>query len=144
MPIRPSERARYPKDWPEISLRIREREGNRCAWCGAPNGQEIRRLKSDPSRYVTCTRFGVIAEFDRLGSLEAVEAKWLRPIRVVLTVAHLDHTPEHCADDNLVALCQRCHLAYDAKHHATNAAETRQTKRDAESGQTPLFGKASP
>ncbi|MBC6441213.1 MAG: hypothetical protein GDA49_12565 [Rhodospirillales bacterium] len=34
--------------------------------------------------------------------------------RVVLTVAHLDHTPEHCGDDNLAALCQRCHNRYDA------------------------------
>ena len=35
---------------------------------------------------------------------------------VVLTTAHLDHTPENCADDNLVALCQRCHNRYDAPH----------------------------
>jgi hypothetical protein len=31
----------------------------------------------------------------------------------VLTVAHLDHTPENCADENLKALCQRCHNTYD-------------------------------
>lgn len=45
--------------------------------------------------------------------------------RVVLTVAHLDHNPQNCADDNLKALCQRCHLTYDADHHARNAATTR-------------------
>lgn len=33
---------------------------------------------------------------------------------VVLTTAHLDHTPENCADDNLAALCQKCHNTYDA------------------------------
>jgi 5-methylcytosine-specific restriction endonuclease McrA len=38
--------------------------------------------------------------------------------RIVLTIAHLDHTPEHCARDNLRALCQKCHNAYDAKHRA--------------------------
>ena len=27
-----------------------------------------------------------------------------------LTVHHLDGNPQNCADDNLVALCQRCHL----------------------------------
>lgn len=27
-----------------------------------------------------------------------------------LTVHHLDHDPSNCAPDNLVALCQRCHL----------------------------------
>ncbi len=34
--------------------------------------------------------------------------------RVVLTIAHLDHTPEHCEDDNLRAWCQRYHNRYDA------------------------------
>lgn len=34
--------------------------------------------------------------------------------KVVLTVAHLDHTPENCSMDNLVALCQKCHNSYDA------------------------------
>ena len=44
--------------------------------------------------------------------------------RVVLTIAHLDHTPEHNSPDNLRALCQRCHNRYDAKHRA----ETRRNK----------------
>ena len=39
----------------------------------------------------------------------------LRIVRIILTVAHLDHVPENCADDNLKALCQRCHNLYDAK-----------------------------
>lgn len=30
MPIRPENKARYPKDWPAISKRIRERSGGRC------------------------------------------------------------------------------------------------------------------
>lgn len=41
-----------------------------------------------------------------------------------LTVAHLDHNPENCADDNLKAMCAPCHLRYDAQHHA----ETRRKK----------------
>lgn len=81
MPIRHENRARYPKDWPAISRRIRfERAGNRCEECGAENYQP---------HPVT-------------GS------------RVILTVAHLDHRPENCADENLRAWCQRCHNAYDA------------------------------
>mgnify|MGYP001397670851 CR=1 FL=1 len=35
--------------------------------------------------------------------------------RVVLTVAHLDHDTRNNADDNLRALCQRCHLSIQAK-----------------------------
>ena len=38
--------------------------------------------------------------------------------KVVLTIAHLDHTPENCEPDNLRALCQKCHNKYDAKHRA--------------------------
>ena len=34
--------------------------------------------------------------------------------RVVLTTAHLDHTPENCDPANLRAWCQRCHNRYDA------------------------------
>lgn len=49
--------------------------------------------------------------------------------RVVLTVAHLDHNPQNCADDDLKALCQRCHLRYDAAHHKANAARTRYEKK---------------
>ena len=45
--------------------------------------------------------------------------------RVVLTVAHLDHVPENCAPENLKAMCQRCHLTYDAEHHKRTAYATR-------------------
>ena len=41
-----------------------------------------------------------------------------------LTVAHLDHVPEHCERSNLMALCAPCHLSYDARQHA----ETRRRK----------------
>ena len=51
--------------------------------------------------------------------------------RVVLTTAHLDHTPENVSDANLRALCQRCHLNYDRPRHAANAARTRREKRAA-------------
>lgn len=38
--------------------------------------------------------------------------------KVVLTIAHLDHTPENYDPTNLRALCQRCHNKYDAQHRA--------------------------
>ncbi len=44
---------------------------------------------------------------------------------VVLTTAHLDHTPENCAPENLRAMCQGCHLHYDREHHARTRAATR-------------------
>lgn len=37
MPIRPENKGRYPKDWPEIRARILKRAGDRCEECGAEN-----------------------------------------------------------------------------------------------------------
>lgn len=36
---------------------------------------------------------------------------------VVLTVAHLDQTPENLNENNLLVMCQGCHLAYDRDQH---------------------------
>lgn len=95
----PMDYKRYPANWREISLRIRgERARWRCEWCGAENGQP---------HPVT-------------GS------------RVVLTVAHLGtpHADGHKGDkhdkmdvreENLAALCQRCHIRYDIRDHVHNA-----------------------
>lgn len=54
--------------------------------------------------------------------------------KVVLTIAHLDHTPENCEPDNLRALCQKCHNKYDGKHRA----ETR--RKAVRSDATTLYG----
>lgn len=124
----PMDRKRYPANWPEISLRIRARAGNRCEWCGAPNGAFIARLRENPHLYeIALEDDGACADFHKA-------------VRVVLTVAHLGaphadgrpgdkHDKMDCRDENLAALCQRCHLRYDLQEHAENARETRRAKR---------------
>ena len=57
--------------------------------------------------------------------------------RTVITVAHLDHNPANCADENLRALCAPCHLRYDAAQHAL-AAMTRKARQLRAAGQTTL------
>ena len=37
--------------------------------------------------------------------------------KVILTVAHLDHDIRNNSFFNLKAMCQKCHLTYDAIHH---------------------------
>lgn len=59
--------------------------------------------------------------------------------KVVLTVAHLDHNTDHNEPSNLRAMCQRCHLTYDAAYHAANAAMTRRL-RQIDAGQMELPG----
>lgn len=46
-----------------------------------------------------------------------------------LTVAHLDHTPEHCERENLIAMCAPCHLRYDAEQHAASRRRTRAARQ---------------
>jgi 5-methylcytosine-specific restriction endonuclease McrA len=95
MPIRPENRARYPKDWKAISLRIRLVRANGRCECSGECGLD--HSANYQGRCGACHQ----ARHPSTGSL------------VVLTVAHLDHTPENCADDNLKAMCQQCHNRYD-------------------------------
>jgi hypothetical protein len=137
MPIRPSEKSRYPDDWKAISLRIRERAGQQCECtgqcgdehhgkgrCNAPNGRWILRHVKEAWRWCTSEEF------------EKWEVNGIRPhewadkaVRIVLTVAHLDHVPEHCEDSNLLAMCQRCHLKLDGDQRARTAHETRRSMK---------------
>ncbi|ATN94982.1 hypothetical protein [Leptospira phage LE3] len=74
--------------------------------------------------------------FDRAkGKCEWCEAENYKPhpvtgSKVILTVAHLNHTPEDCREENLVALCQRCHLNYDRHIHVKNRKENAENKKE--------------
>jgi 5-methylcytosine-specific restriction endonuclease McrA len=106
----PMNRANYPAGWKQISERIRERDGQHCRHCGVPN------------RAIGCRD----ADGTWYGLDDARAAGIVAPvIRIVLTVAHLDHDTTNNSDDNLVSLCQMCHNRYDAPHRAVNATKTR-------------------
>lgn len=99
-PVRASEKARYPKDWKAISARIKfERAGGKCECEGLCGLNHEGRCPNEHG-----------------GSSNLTGAK------VVLTTAHLDHIPENCDDENLMAMCQGCHLRYDKHHHAETRA----------------------
>ena len=54
---------------------------------------------------------------------------------MILTTAHLDHNPANNSENNLAALCQKCHNSYDAaKRHAN-----RKHRAYAAAGQLRLF-----
>lgn len=120
MPIRPENKDRYPKDWHMISQRIRNRAGQKCEECGVPNyqlggrdenGNWWRALPTgDNGMHLTWPNPGDEYWCRR----EGYEDQRLRIVKIILTVAHLDHQPENCADENLKALCQRCNNRYDA------------------------------
>lgn len=107
MPIRPENKDRYPADWPEISERIRfGRAQGRCECtgeCGLNHDGRCQARHGEPHPIT-----------------ESI---------VVLTTAHLDDpSPENCADENLKAMCQRCHLRLDVAIHRANALRTRTAK----------------
>ncbi len=103
-------KSRYPKDWPAISKRIRERSGGRCE-CEGECG--LHRTHPGPRR---CE--------ERNGQ----PAKWAKGT-IVLTVAHINPPESDCRDENLKAMCQRCHLRYDHDLHQLNARKTRRAKK---------------
>lgn len=105
MPIKPENLDRYPAEWKQIRERILHRAG------------QVR----------------ILGAIVREGKCENCGAENHRPhpktaAYVVLTVAHLDHTPEHCGDDNLRAWCQRCHNRYDREHRNGTARATRRLR----------------
>lgn len=133
MPIKPENKARYPENWPEIRERILKRAGNCCEQCKVANGDTIvRGIDKDAGTFQRFEGDGEVydAEDGRvLGRCKASEYCGCKWTKIVLTIAHLNHMPEDCSDDNLKALCQRCHLAYDAEHHQANARETRRSRK---------------
>lgn len=106
MPIRPDRMKLYPggsirsKEWKAFRAELIARAGNRCE--GTP-------------RFPSCRAENGKAH-PETGS------------RVVLTIAHMDHDENHADPARCRALCQRCHLNWDAKHHRANAALTRRRK----------------
>lgn len=153
-----TDRPPYPENWKEIVALVRLRSGGRCECtgecgdthlslevrettetirvrnaprCNAPNGEQIIRRPDKPwiwDRHSECSLcLG--------GHAEAGDDR--RPVRVMLTVAHLEpaesgnHTLENLRD-----MCQRCHLCLDRDHHQANARETRRARQ----GQDLPFG----
>ena len=132
MPIKPENKSRYPANWKFIRAQILNRAGYCCEKCKAPHGKMIARgVDSDADTYMI--EGGEVFDADTgllLGRARMSDFTVGKMVGIVLTIAHLDHTPEHNDPENLRAWCQRCHLRYDAKHHAINARITRRAKKN--------------
>jgi hypothetical protein len=144
----PVDMKRYPKDWNAISRRIKEREGWKCKFCGVRHGAwGWREANGD---FVEA-KIGPLkdAGFDRPPfTIACSDGRSRKIVEIILTVAHLGeakvdgspgdkHDKFDCRDENLAALCQRCHLRYDIAEHVENASKTRARKR-VESGNVAL------
>lgn len=127
MPIKPENRHRYPADWPAIRERILRRARWRCEHPGCDAlHRDVGYWLRD--RFVPMPRALRDAGYKRGDVVLCNDRTELKLIMIVLTIAHLDHQPENCDDDNLRALCQRHHLAHDAQHHKETAYATRRAR----------------
>jgi len=145
MPIKPENVELYPKEWPEIRARILERDKNQCKWCEVQNhAVGYRDGKGDWHRLAgngPCDAAGVGRAWPSYQPISFSEARHFAEVQnicvgnqdddgnhwmvIVLTIAHLDHDPRNCADENLAALCQRCHNRYDRGHRNITRKRTR-------------------
>lgn len=66
--------------------------------------------------------------------LDCQEERTHKVLIIVLAIAHLNHDPTDCREENLAARCQLHHLQWDRYLHSTHARATWQRKRSAGQG----------
>lgn len=122
----PCDYSKYPKNWKEIRARILERDFNCCKECGVYNGRIGYRDEKEHFHPI---------EKSFAGDMEADDARrdGFKVIKIVLTVAHLDHDITNNADENLAALCQLHHLRHDIQQHKANSRATRNKNKGLQS-----------
>jgi hypothetical protein len=98
----PMQRSLYPENWEEIALKVKEEAQWKCEECN----RECRRPSESWSEFVN----RVAPSNSELRS-EIAD----KPVRFVLTTAHLNHRPSDCARSNLKALCSVCHCRMDLR-----------------------------
>ena len=122
MPIKPENLKLYPKNWKAIRIEVLKRARYRCE-CRGECGVKHRAYEKKSTWRCTKLHGELLAwKFDH------GKDEWVK-IKVVLTIAHLNHKPRDSRRNNLKAMCQGCHLAYDRPMHVAHAAETRARKR---------------
>lgn len=140
MPIRPENRHHYQgPEWKEVRKAILARAKDACEFCGVENHvriwrgrwfdgpQEVDVYLDGVDRIRRSDDGGWITTLTRLGDMTMPHPAchgWPE-VKIILTIAHLDHDPTNNDPGNLRALCQRCHNRHDAAHRA----ETRRMSR---------------
>ncbi len=134
----PIDYKKYPKDWKtKIRPDILKRAEDKCEECGIDNYLLICRGVYDgldAYQIVDCgerdSQIFNAEDSTYLGSDYYLDSDNNKIIKVVLTIAHLDHDISNNDYSNLKAMCQRCHLNYDKKHHIKNSNATRRNKKN--------------
>jgi hypothetical protein len=92
----------YPDNWKEITDAVEARSGGRCECtgeCGLHRGVRCQEIDGEPAMFANG--------------------------KVVLTTAHRNHCKSDCRMENLIDMCNTCHLRMDNVLHMRNAFETK-------------------
>lgn len=109
----------YPANWKtEIRPAVLKRANNCCEFCGVKNYSLIHRTGKGKNDW----------EYWPKGmESEAWSIDGKKCTKIILTIAHLDNDKlnHDIKLDRLSALCQKCHLKYDIKHHVANRSKAK-------------------
>ena len=98
----------HPKWFTVIRPAILQRADFKCETCGVPDHSYG--FRDSSGRFYPLT-----------SAVEDIIVPEIRKqIKIVLTIAHLDHDIGNNDYSNLKALCQRCHNRYDLLHRTQN------------------------
>jgi hypothetical protein len=120
----PIDYSKYPSNWfTEIRPNILKRDGNKCKFCGKPNYSvgyyennmwypTAGNIIHDKIGQLGAKNYSIARELcDNINEYACIDDEHY--IVIVLTIAHLDQDINNNTDENLAALCQRCHLKHD-------------------------------
>ena len=123
----PIDYKKYPPNWKtEIVPAVLKRANHECECCGLPNKSLVWAIKLPVRENGRYTERSIWFRNKQDAERESKSPVTIREVKVVLTIAHLDHDEENhsVAIDRLKALCQLCHLRYDAKEKYRRSLKT--------------------
>lgn len=130
----PIDYKQYPANWKtKIRPAILERDEHKCKFCKVPNYEIVCRgvwndkivWQNDDGQIYDATNGEYLGD----SYVGDVWKDKTRLTKIILTIAHLDQDKTNNDYDNLAALCQKCHLGIDLKHHMSNARNNREKKK---------------
>lgn len=114
----PIDYKRYPANWKsEIVPAVLKRAEDRCECCNLLNKATVFAIKLDVKENGRYKQRSIWFTSENDAIRESYDYREVRKVKVILTIAHLDHDEENhdVSIERLKALCQLCHLRYDAK-----------------------------